>query len=378
MKIVLAFDSFKGCLTAEEACRTAASAISSGMPDAEVVEMPLSDGGEGLVESMKAAFARKGERLTTIECKAHGPLMEDVVAHYAISCDGTTAFMEMAETSGLTLVPTNRRNPLRTTTYGVGDMLLDASRRGCKKVVMGIGGSATCDAGKGMIDRLRNSAENLNFENITVACDVTNPLYGENGAAYVFGPQKGADAAQVEELDKRLRLFAKETEALGKATPEQANRPGTGAAGGLGYGLMAYLNAELKSGIDIILDINCFDRVISNANLVITGEGKSDAQTLMGKVPHGVLNRCKVKNIPVWLLSGGIEEEAILKEHFSIVRSINEGDSRPIEVLMQKEVAKENIKRSLTPLPPPAPFPQPLSPPNLLRGKGSEMQIINE
>lgn len=349
MKIVLAFDSFKGCLTAEEACRTAASAISSGMPDAEVVEMPLSDGGEGLVESVKAAFARKGERLTTIECKAHGPLMEDVVAHYAISSDGTTAFMEMAETSGLTLVPTNRRNPLRTTTYGVGDMLLDASRRGCKKVVMGIGGSATCDAGKGMIDCLRNSAENLNFENITVACDVANPLYGENGAAYVFGPQKGADTAQVEELDNRLRLFAKETEALGKATPELANRPGTGAAGGLGYGLMAYLNAELKSGIDIILDINNFDSVISNADLVITGEGKSDAQTLMGKVPHGVLKRCKGRNIPVWLLSGGIEEEAILKEHFSIVRSINEGDTRPLEVLMQKEVAKENITKSLTP-----------------------------
>ena len=182
-----------------------------------------------------------------------------------------------------------------------------------------------------------------------VACDVNNPLYGENGAAHVFAPQKGATKEQVLWLDEQLRTFAKETEQAGLATPELANHPGAGAAGGLGYALLAYLNAELNSGIDIVLDLANFDVAIKDADLVITGEGKSDQQTMMGKVPHGVLKRCKKAGVPVWLLSGAIDyRTGELAKNFDLVRSINENDNRPLSVLMQPDVAKKNITAFLS------------------------------
>ncbi len=365
MKVVVAFDSFKGCISAEEACCAAAEAIRNEWHDAEVVAIPLSDGGEGLVDCVS-----KMMNVTKVSFKAHGPLMEIIDATYALSSDGKKAYMEMAATSGLTLVPHDKRNPLLTTTYGVGEMIADAIKRGCTEIVMGIGGSATCDGGKGMIQALidanllsptlSNPASFSNptsptfnslSVNITVACDVSNPLYGENGAAYIFGPQKGASTEDVKVLDDRLRTFARETENAGIATPQLANYPGAGAAGGLGYGLMAYLGAELKSGIDIILDITHFDERINDADLVITGEGKSDAQTLMGKVPHGVLKRCKAKSIPVWLLSGAIDDSnGELQKNFDFISSINEGDDRPLNILMQRDVAKENMKNRLVSL----------------------------
>lgn len=350
-KIVLAFDSFKGCMTAEEACRTAAEAIHEVLPQAEVVECPLSDGGEGLVDCVEKMLSVK-----RVYLKAHDPLMNIIDASYVISNDGKTAYMEMAATSGLTLVPYEKRNPMLTTTYGVGDMIMDAARRGCKEIVMGIGGSATCDGGRGMIQCLKDNGYALPFTNtyhptsntqlphITVASDVTNPLYGKLGAAYVFAPQKGATPEQVKILDERLREFAKETENSGLATSDLALYPGAGAAGGLGYGLMAYLKAELKSGIEIILNINAFDDAINGASLIITGEGKSDVQTLMGKVPHGVLKHGKEHDIPVWLISGGIENEELLAQHFAVVKSINEGDERPLATLMQPDVAKGNLR----------------------------------
>lgn len=254
----------------------------------------------------------------------------------------------MAAASGLTLVPQERRDPMKTTTYGVGEMIADAVKRGCQTIVMGIGGSATCDGGRGMVEALRD-CRCLDMKcQMIVACDVNNPLFGKNGAAYVFAPQKGATPKQVALLDEQLRAFAKETEQAGRATPELAFSPGAGAAGGLGYALLAYLNAELHSGIDIMLDIADFDAAIKDADLVITGEGKSDEQTLMGKVPHGVLKRCKKANVPVWLLSGMIDDATgRLSESFDVVRSINEGDNRPLSVLMQPDVAKQNIKRKV-------------------------------
>ena len=345
MKIVLAFDSFKGCITAQEACHTAASAIHEVLPHAEVIECPLSDGGEGLVECVE-----KRLNVKRIHLKAHDPLMNIIDASYVISDDGNTAYMEMAATSGLTLVPENKRNPMLTTTYGVGDMIIDAAKRGCKEIVMGIGGSATCDGGRGMIQCLKDNGYTLPsplLPHIIVASDVTNPLYGELGASYVFAPQKGATPEQVKILDERLREFAKETETLGLATPSLALHPGAGAAGGLGYGLMAYLKAELKSGIDIILSISAFDNAIKDASLIITGEGKSDSQTLMGKVPYGVLNHGKEHDIPVWLISGGIENESLLAQHFDIVKSINEGDTRPLSTLIQPTIAKENLRKTI-------------------------------
>ena len=353
MKIVLAFDSFKGCITAQEACHTAASTIHEVLPSAKVVECPLSDGGEGLVECVE-----KRLNVKHIHLKAHDPLMNIIDASYVISDDGKTAYMEMAATSGLTLVPENKRNPMLTTTYGVGDMIIDAAKRGCKEIVMGIGGSATCDGGSGMIQCLRDNGYSLPFSNhptpnthiphITIASDVTNPLYGELGASYVFAPQKGATPEQVKILDERLREFAKDTEALGLATPSLVLHPGAGAAGGLGYGLMAYLKAEMKSGIDIILSISAFDQAIKDASLIITGEGKSDVQTLMGKVPYGVLKYAKENNIPVRLISGCIDDtENKLSQHFDMVKSINEGDNRPLATLLQPSVAKENLRKTI-------------------------------
>lgn len=347
MKIICAFDSFKGCMTAKEACHAAASGLRErysldqvqDCSKAEIVCLPMSDGGEGMVECITEAVDA-----VMVSVKVHDPLMRMIEACYAVSADGTTAYMEMAAASGLTLVPKEKRNPMIATTYGVGEMILDAARRGCKTIVMGIGGSATCDGGKGMIECLEGHLP-LPL-NIIVASDVSNPLYGENGAAYIFAPQKGATPEQVENLDERLRRFARETEAKGIALPDLAEHPGAGAAGGLGYGLMAYLGAELQSGIDLLLDTIHFDEHIKGADLILTGEGKSDKQTLMGKVPVGILKRAKRQSIPVHLLSGAIEDLDELKEAgFASVRSINENDSRPLDVLIQRDIAMENMKK---------------------------------
>lgn len=343
-KIVLAFDSFKGCMSAEEACNAAAIGVHSTLPGVEVVALPMSDGGEGLVECVRKMIPTTPRSIMVV-----GPMSKKVEATYAIATDGYTAYMEMAAASGLTLVPPERRNPLKATTYGVGEMIADAEKRGCREIVMGIGGSATCDGGRGMVEALKD-CRCLDMDcQVIAACDVNNPLFGKNGAAYVFAPQKGATPEQVETLDGRLRAFAKATEQAGRATPELAFSSGAGAAGGLGYALLAYLKAELHSGIDIMLDIAGFDAAIKDADLVITGEGKSDEQTLMGKVPYGVLKRCRKTNIPVWLLSGMIDDATgRLAESFGLVRSINEGDTRPLSVLMQPNVAKQNLKESVS------------------------------
>ena len=343
MKIVLAFDSFKGCMSATEACHAAAETILNAKPDIQVLELHLSDGGEGLVYCIQRFKETK-----SIHIKVHGPLMESVDATYAISPDGQTAYMEMASACGLTLVPKHKRNPLIATTYGVGEMVADAIKRGCTTIIIGLGGSATCDGGRGMIEVLKVSRCLANDCKIIAVCDVKNPLYGANGAAHVFAPQKGASAKDVIILDKRLREFARETETKGFATAEMAFAEGAGAAGGLGYALLSYMKAELRPGIDFLLDIADFDNIIDNANLVITGEGKSDAQTMMGKVAHGVLQHCKAKGIPVWLISGNIDDkEDILKNNFDLVNCINIGDNRPLDILMRKDIAVGNLQKTI-------------------------------
>lgn len=341
MKIVCAFDSFKGCMSAHEACVAASDAFHVLYPEAELLCLPMSDGGEGLVECIAEAVNAE-----IVHAKVHDPLMQIIDAAYALSADGKTAYMEMAASSGLPLVPAEKRNPMMTTTYGVGDLILDAVNRGCKQIIMGIGGSATCDGGKGMIDCLRPHLP-LSVE-IIVASDVNNPLYGTQGAAYIFGPQKGATPEQVIFLDERLRAFARETEEKGIAHPDLVNHSGAGAAGGLGYGLMAYLGAQLRSGIDLVLDTISFDEKIKDSAFIVTGEGKSDKQTLMGKVPMGILLRAQKQGIPVHLLSGAIEDkEALMGAGFKSVRSINENDARPLNLLMQNDVAKHNLKQSV-------------------------------
>ena len=373
MKIVLAFDSFKGCLSAQEVCRAAKDGILSVRKDAEVVSVPLSDGGEGLVQ----CFLRMG-KAREVSVKVHGPLMEEVEATYAISHDGEIAYMEMASACGLTLVPEERRNVMDATTYGLGEMMVDAWERGVKRIVLGIGGSATCDAGMGMLEALKSQhflsgdtskrvlpqPQNRHRRHrltdivdidqptsttsiLTVACDVDNPLFGELGAAHVFAPQKGATPEQVEMLDRRLRAFAMATEEKGLALPEDAFYPGVGAAGGLGYALLTYLGAELKSGIEVVMEACGFDEALRGADMVLTGEGCSDCQTLYGKVAAGVLRKAKEQGVKTVLMSGQVKEkEALMAGGFGRLMCVNEGDGRPLEVLMLPEVARENIRRT--------------------------------
>ncbi len=349
-KIVVAFDSFKGCLSAEVACQTAAEAIRSSHPSTQVIEIPMSDGGEGLVHAVKGYMSAVHDvQLQSICLRAHGPLMEPVTAEYIISADGRTAYMEMASTCGLPLVPIDRRNPMLTTTYGVGEMLVDAFRRGAKQIIMGIGGSATNDGGMGMLQAIRDQGvKNNELPPITVACDVTNPLCGPMGASAIFAPQKGATPEMIPMLESRLRTFAEEAVAKGIATREMMEHPGAGAAGGLGFGLMAYLHAELKSGIDILLDIVGFDQQLNETDWVLTGEGKSDEQTLMGKVPHGLLKRCQKADVPIILLSGAIEDpHGQLAQAFHLAASINANDHRPLAELMRPDVAKQNLQHAV-------------------------------
>ena len=341
MKIVLAFDSYKGCLTASEACRATHKALHSLMPDVEVVSLPMSDGGEGLVECVSTAL-----KLTMVEADVCGPIGETVRARYAISADGSTAYMEAAAACGLTLVPTDKRNPMLTTTRGVGEMLMDAVQRGCKQVVIGLGGSATCDGGMCAVDAMMDYLP-LPLS-VTVACDVRNPLYGPQGAAYIFAPQKGASPSQTALLDQQLREFAQLTVQRGYATTDLAQCAGAGAAGGLGYALMAYLGAQMQPGAELVADVIGLRLHAEEADYIITGEGRSDSQTLMGKVPAGVLEIGKQLGVPVILLSGAVDDEALLRESgFAIVTSINAGDERPLNELMRPEVAMFNIENTI-------------------------------
>ena len=346
MKIITAFDSFKGCMTASEACSAAEEGLLMAHKDAVCISLPMSDGGEGLVNCIAQVLP-----VDMIAVDVCGPMRDRVTAHYAISNDGKTAYMEMAEAAGLTLVPKTQRNPMIATTYGVGEMILDAAKRNCQKIVMGIGGSATCDGGRGMVEcfsecdeEVKEKLANIEF---LVASDVTNPLCGENGAARIFAPQKGATAEQVKLLDRQLLEFARKTADAGIAPISVMDSPGAGAAGGLGYALMAYVHATLSPGINLVLDLLDFDNQISDADFIITGEGKSDRQTLMGKVAAGVLARAQKLGKPCHLLSGQIEDRpALLNAGFSSVHSIHECDERPLEILMGKEISRENIVKS--------------------------------
>lgn len=349
-RIILAFDSFKECITAHEACEAARQGVLEALPDAEVIMLPMSDGGEGLVCCLAPYM-----NLELREIDAHDALMRPIKSRYALTADGTMAIMEMAATCGLELIAPEDRDVMRATTYGVGEMLLDAAGMGVQHIVIGIGGSATCDGGRGMMECLQQAPEGWPTDlHITVVCDVTTPLYGPDGAAYVFAPQKGATPEQVEMLDRRLREIARDAESRG-ADPSKVHYPGAGAAGGLGYGLMVGLGAELSSGTSTVLDLLGFKRHVIGADLIITGEGKSDHQTLYGKVPLGILFHTRSAlydrpepMVPIHLCSGAIEEaDALLRTGFASVCSINEGDNRPLATLLQPEVAKENLRQAV-------------------------------
>lgn len=335
MKIVVAIDSFKGCLTSTEANRAAAEGIKRRWPDAEVVQVPVSDGGEGFLEAFHAAIG--GE---LVEVAVKDPLMRPITARYLLK--GETVVIEMAQASGLMLLTTEERNPMVATTYGTGQLVVDAVRRGAKHIIVGLGGSATSDAGMGMLDAIQD-AQCVTMKDVrfTIATDVKNPLCGDNGAAHVFAPQKGATPADVVALDERARTFA---EASAKRLGfDRSEMEGAGAAGGLGYAFLQYMNADCKSGIQLLLDTIRFDEIIKDADLIITGEGSADRQTLMGKLPMGILQRAG--NVPVVLVAGRISDcEELLKAGFDKVECINP-DGITLEEAMRKEVAMRNIQR---------------------------------
>jgi glycerate kinase len=309
MHVLIACDSFKDALDAENVCRAIARGLQQAHPGIAVTEMPLSDGGEGVLDILRKALDLKSQAVTVSD-----PLGRAVAASYGLSADGGTALVEMATASGLQLLTQAERNPLRTSTYGTGQLLADARARGAKTALLAIGGSATNDAGIGMAAALgwqfldaagaavTPDGGNLQkiakiipppqplFDKVEVLCDVTNPLYGPNGAAWIYGPQKGGNKESLTHLDAGLRhIAALVAEQLGK--PGLAEMPGAGAAGGLGFGGMAFLNATLKRGIEMVLDLVGFDDAVRRADLVITGEGHIDGQSLQGKLIQGVCAR---------------------------------------------------------------------------------------
>lgn len=362
MKILVAPDSFKGSLTAMEAAENIEQGINRADSEIEVDLLPMADGGEGTVQSLVDATDGK-----IIEKEVTGPLGEKVEAFYGLLGDGKTAVIEMAAASGLPLVPEAKRNPLKTTTYGTGELIASALEQGVEKIIIGIGGSATNDAGVGMAQALGaeildkkgeqidfggenlDQIEKINLKNldsslkdveILVACDVDNPLFGADGAAYVYAPQKGADPEMVEVLDQNLRHF---NQAVIKELNKDPNKiPGAGAAGGLGAGLVAFLDAELKAGIDIILDFIDFKDRLKNVDLVITGEGMLDGQSIYGKTPVGVSRSAAEKGIPVIAVAGtlgsGVEKvlDHGINAYFSIIErpsELNEIVKRSPELL---------------------------------------------
>ena len=334
--IIVAIDSFKGCLTSMEANQAAAEGIRRVLPDAEIVQVPVSDGGEGFLEAFHAAIG--GE---LVEVTVRDPLMRPIKAKYLLK--GETAVIEMAQASGLTLLTNEERNPMVATSYGTGQLVADAVRKGAKHVIVGLGGSATSDAGMGMLQALK---ENLPPKDVrfTIASDVKNPLYGENGAAQVFAPQKGATADDVLQLDERARKFAEDS--ARHFGYDRSQEEGAGAAGGLGYAFLQYLDADCKPGIQLLLETIHFDEMVKGANLIITGEGAADRQTLMGKLPMGILQRSA--GVPVCLIAGRIKnQEELLRAGFAQVVCINP-DGITLEEAMRKEVAKRNISDTVS------------------------------
>lgn len=327
MKMLFASDSFKGSLTAVEICDLLQEAAADIFPDAETVSLPVADGGEGTVDALLCAMG--GRRMTT---RVTGPLLMPVDAQWGLLGDGQTAVLEMAQASGLPYVPAAQRDPRKTTSFGTGELIAEAVRCGAKSLLIGIGGSATNDGGLGMLSALgavftdrqgkpvpptggaladvchadfSGLMPELADCRITVLCDVTNPLLGATGATYTYGPQKGATPEICAELEAGMKHYAQVVEnTIGRGI---ADFPGAGAAGGLGAALGGVLKATLKSGIDAVLETVRFDEQLKQVNLVVTGEGRIDGQSVQfGKVPIGVARRCAKANVPVLCICGGI------------------------------------------------------------------------
>lgn len=338
MRIVLAPDKFKGCLSATEAAAAMRAGILGVNPSIEVDLCPMADGGEGTVDALVAATGGRIERR-----RVTGPLPDmKVDAAFGILGDGETAVIEMSAASGLALLDASDRDPLRTTTFGTGELIVAAVEMGCRAIILGIGGSATIDGGIGCaqacglpvlmkdgdsvaasdpligadLERVmyikRGRGSKVDGVRITVACDVSNPLFGPEGAANVYGPQKGASADAIANLDQWLRELAERTHTL-----EQANTPGAGAAGGLGWSMAAFFGATLRPGIDIVIDAVDLPGRLQQADLCLTGEGRFDEQSLHGKTPVGVARCCRQADVPCIVIAGSVQPDLPL-DHYDI------------------------------------------------------------
>ena len=370
MKIVVAPDSFKGSLTAIEVSDAIEKGIREVFPEAEIIKIPMADGGDGTVQCLVNATGGK-----ILEEKVIGPLGNEVWAFYGILGDRKTAIVEMAAASGLTLVPENKRDPLITTTYGTGQLIKAALNQGCRKIIIGIGGSATNDGGAGMVQALGVKLldqegkevgfgggelkkivkidiscidKRLSDIKVLVASDVNNPLCGPQGASRIYGPQKGATPEIIEELDESLAYFA---ELIKRDLHKDIKDiPGAGAAGGLGASLIAFLNAEFRPGIEIMIEAVKLEQAIKDADLVITGEGKIDSQTIYGKAPIGVAKIAKKYNVPVVAVAAIIEEDSRIFQSYGIdtLIKVSEPPMRLSEIKTKKIwLIKKSIKQFL-------------------------------
>ncbi|MEO6285010.1 MAG: glycerate kinase [Dyadobacter sp.] len=327
MNILVAPDKFRGSLEAADVCQAVTEGILLAYPDATVTSIPLADGGEGTSRILTGQA-----RGSYVKVRVSDPLGREIETEYGLSHDKQTAFIEMAAASGLALLSVEERNPLLTSTYGTGELIKDALDKGVGRIILGIGGSATTEGGIGMAAALgcrffdKNNAllppngaslnaihaidisqldTRLKSVSVVVACDVTNPLFGMNGAAFVYGPQKGADSDMVTTLDSGLKNLTKvASETLGK---DVSKEPGAGAAGGLGAGCLWFLNATLKDGVSIVMDQSNITDIIENSDLVITGEGKVDEQTLAGKVVKGLADSCNTYGVPLAVVCGTLQ-----------------------------------------------------------------------
>ncbi len=331
MKVVIAIDSFKGSLSTFQAGNAIKDGIKKVYSDSEVKVSPLADGGEGTVEAIIGAMNGRLESISVC-----GPLGDTVRADYGIIPESKTAIMEMASAAGITLIDAEKRNPLYATTYGVGEMIADAAKKGCREFIVGIGGSATNDGGTGMLaalgiefldkngEPIKSGAQGLKDlaeirtdklmpevkeSHFCIACDVKNILCGESGCSAVYGPQKGADEKMIKDMDGWLKNYAALTKTVNPKADE--NYPGTGAAGGLGFAFLSYLNSELKSGIDIVIEATRLEEYVKDADIVVTGEGRLDGQSYMGKAPIGVAKLAKKYGKRVIAFSGCVTEDAV-------------------------------------------------------------------
>lgn len=366
--VIVAPDSFKGCLSAREVADAIEAGILAACPDASITSIPLADGGEGTVEAL--VTATDGEYVPTT---VTGPLGEPVEAVYGILGDARTAVIEMAAASGLPLVPPNKRNPLLTTTYGTGELIRHALRRGCRRIIVGVGGSATVDGGAGMaqalgirlldgcgrdiprggrglgrLERIDPSASVIgpgDTREFLVAADVTNPLLGDEGAARVYGPQKGATPEMIDELEAGLARLAQVLRR--DLDRDVANIPGAGAAGGLGAGLAAFLGAEIRRGAELVIEASGLCQHLKGADLVVTGEGRLDAQTAFGKTPAAVAAAARDADVPVIALAGSVAPDALSLHAFGIAAMLSVAHGPiALDEAMRPETARDLIARS--------------------------------